>query len=318
MARTATKVRKKDTGEQGNGGQFGSVTRSDAEVAVDTGTSSPGRKIMPGLPQPIEGHNGDLYGIDEMTGTLLPEGSIRIEGATSIPACNLEDVDPQELARQMNLADPYAEARATSDGNVQCKVVVTADSADNFDIDYALEGHPWASLNRSGPDVEAERIIDAARKSTALNAARQSLGEYAELSRTPQQTPTQARAAAARELYREAAQAESSEAIDGLRDLGSRHSAAYLSFPTSDDFEDTSLLSAFPTYYDADGQEMDWQTHPDIENGPEYSAWIMADRDEWVVQDLSPSTREYPDLESMTTRTDHVFTYRCARDTEGA
>src|SRR5699024_121377 len=113
-------------------------------------------------------------------------------------------------------------------------------------------------------------------------------------------------------IDRDAAQDETQEALDGLRALGARHGAAYVSFPPDDDIDDSALLSGHPVFWDADGEAMDWNEDPEIESGDEYAAWLFADRDEAIVSDLAPKVREDRELGAISGRTGHAFDDRCA------
>lgn len=250
--------RKKDTGEQGNGGQFGSTRRSDAEVQV---------------PEPW--------------------------------AANPQGVDLEQLAEDVEFARRLTGTpQADTARGYYSALGRIFDAADAFVENHGShEPDPTPPVG-SGPDHDG-----LAARRAAFNAAR----TYGDTFYGDQcQRPARARALAAADIYRSAAQEDTSEAIDGLRELGARHGAAYVSFPGNNGFEDTSMLSAYPVFYDADGEEMEWQERPEIQNGPEYDDWTMADRDEWIVEGLGPDLREDPELEAMAARTDHAYTYRCA------
>ncbi|MEV0869454.1 hypothetical protein AB0I24_16135 [Brachybacterium paraconglomeratum] len=250
--------RKKDTGEQGNRGQFGSTRRDDAEVQVsEPGATTPQQVDLEQLAE-------DVQFARRLTGTPQADSARGYYAA---------------MGRIFDAADAFVENRRSHEP-------------------YSI---PPAD---GGPDHDAL----AARKAAFEAARTYGAAFYG----NHHQRPARTHALAAADIYRSAAQEDTSEAFDGLRDLGARHGAAYVSFPGNDDFEDTSMLSAYPVFYDADGKEMEWQEEPEIQNGPEYDDWTMADRDEWIVQDLAPATGEDPELEAMTTHTDHTYVYRCA------
>lgn len=199
--------------------------------------------------------------------------------------------------------------------DVVYRLSVTPESEDAADIDHAIFDHPLA-----GPwdDDAQQRIWEGAKTKTALRKAKSAVDDVAGRFRTSHQTMAQARARAAHMIYREAAQEEAGEALDGLCDLGARNGATYVSFPGNDDIDDSALLSAHPVFWDADGERMEWNEDPEVENGDEYAAWMFADRDEVVVADLAPNVREDLELNAISDRTDHAYTYRCNSETKEA
>ena len=309
---TAAKVRKRDTGEQGNRGEFAAVQRSDARIEVSE--AAPPQTIE--IPDKVV-NVCNFYGMLDLQAVRQADGTIRVDSRSRVITDEFEDaeIDPDVLCQQINQHLPDADAHIEDVGqdfqpwdDVVYNVSVTTESEDPGSIDRALFDHPLAFPWDS---ETAQRIWEGARTETAIRKAKTAVDAYAERTRTPHQTAAQARARAAYMIYRDAAQAEAQEALDGLRDLGARHGAAYVSFPPNDDVEDSALLSAHPVFWDADGEAMSWNEDPSVENGGEYAAWMFADRDEGIVADLAPNVREDRELDAFSGRTDHAFTYRC-------
>ena len=309
---TAAKVRKRDTGEQGNRGEFAAVQRSDAHIEVSE--AAPPQTIE--IPDKVV-NVCNFYGMFDLQAVRQADGTIRVDARSRVITDEFEDaeIDPDVLCQQINQHLPDADAHIEDVGqdvqpwdDVVYNVSVTSEGEDPGSIDRALFDHPLAFPW----DTEtAQRIWEGAKTETAILQAKTAVSEYAERTRAPRQTAAQARARAAYMIYRDAAQTETQEAIHGLRALGTRRGAAYVSFPPDDDIDDSALLSAHPVFWDEDGEAMDWSEDPSVQNGDEHAAWMLADRDEAIVSDLAPNVREDRDLDAMTDRTDHTFTYRC-------
>lgn len=309
---TAAKVRKRDTGEQGNRGEFAAVQRSDAQVEVSE--AAPTEAVD--LPDDVV-KGCHFYGLFDLQATRQADGTIRVDARSRVITDEFEDagIDPDVLCQQINQHFADAEARIEDIGNdiqpwddVVYNVSVTSESEDAASIDHAIFDHP---LTFPWDDDAEQRIWEGAKTETAILQAKTAVSEYAERTRAPRQTAAQARARAAYMIYRDAAQTETQEAIHGLRALGTRRGAAYVSFPPDDDIDDSALLSAHPVFWDEDGEAMDWSEDPSVQNGDEHAAWMLADLDEAIVSDLAPNVREDRDLDAMADRTDHTFTYRC-------
>jgi|GEM_PF-4305739 len=309
---TAPKIRKRDTGEKGNRGEFGTVQRAEAQVTVPSSTPSENVELPDEVIDVCR-----FYGMTDLQATRRADGSLRIGARGRVITDEFEDagIDPDLLCQQINLHHPDADAHVEDVGtdllpwdDVVYSFSITSEGEDAASIDHEIFDHPLALPW----DSETQhRIWQEARAKTSLRKANAALEDYVEQTRTPRQTTAQARARAAHMIYRVAAEAEAREAIDGLRDLGARHGAAYVSFPGSDDIDDSSLLSAHPVFWGPDGEVMEWHEAPEIENGDEYAAWMFADRDEVIVSGLAPNIREDPELDAMSNRTDHAFMYRC-------
>ncbi|APX31780.1 hypothetical protein BH708_02540 [Brachybacterium sp. P6-10-X1] len=309
---TAVKVRKRDTGEQGNRGEFAAVRRSEAHVEVSD--EAPPETVD--LPESVVKvcHFYDLSGLQA---TRQGDGTVRIDAQGRVITDDFEEagIDPDVLCQQINRHYPDADAHVEDIGHdlqpwddVVYSLSVTSESEDAASIDQAIFDHP---LVNPCDDTAEQGIWEGAKTETAIRQAKTAVDAYAERTRAPRQTAAQARARAAYVIYRDAAQEETQEAIDGLRALGARRGAAYVSFPPDDDIDDSALLSGHPVFWDADGEAMDWSEDPSVQNGDEYAAWMFSDRDDAIVSDLAPNVREDRDLDAMSDRTDHAFTYRC-------
>lgn len=330
---TAAKIRKRDTGEKGNRGEFATVTRSEAEVNVAHQAGPPadpmaGRASLEGVaykdqPKAIATvttyHDGGGSQGEDTTGRQTvdvtdwlydhPEEVSRLEKDYELPLAGLDGADLDNFRDE-----------ASGDGAVEDDAldIPRGDGGTDLELSGAYaeyvqecraQGVVPFSDHAGHEERQQERYCRKLRESrrTAIDA----VDDYAEQTRTPRQTTAQARARAAHMVYRDAAEAEAREAIDKLRELGARNGATYVSFPPDDDIDDSSLLSAHPVFWDADGNAMEWNEEPEIENGQEYAAWQFSDRDEVIVSDLAPSLREDPDLDAMSDRIDHAFIYRC-------
>jgi len=309
---TAAKVRKRDTGEQGNRGEFTAVQASDAQVEVSETAPTEAVELPDNVLKVCH-----FYGLSKLQATRHGDGTVRIDARGRVITDDFEKtgIDPDVLCQQINRHHPDADAHVEDIGHdlqpwddVVYNVSVTSESEDAASIDQAISDHP---LVDPWDDTAEQGIWEGAKTETAIRQAKIAVDAYAERTRAPRQTAAQARARAAYMIYREAAQAETQEAIDGLRDLGARRGAAYVSFPPDDDIENSALLSGHPVFWDTDGEAMDWSEDPSVQNGDEHAAWMFSDRDEAIVTDLAPNVREDRDLDAMSDRTDHAFTYRC-------
>lgn len=292
---TAAKVRKRDTGEQGSRGEFAAVQRSEARIEVSD-TTPPETVDLPESVNKV----CHFYGMFDLQATRQADGAIRVDARGRVITDEFEDaeIDPDVLCQQINQYLPDAGARIEDIGqdvqpwdDVVYSLSLTSENEDAAFIDHAIFDHPFTFPWDS---ETAQRIWNGTKIKTAIRKAETAIGEYAEQTRTPHQNEAQARARAAYLIYRDAAQAETHEALDGLRALGGRHGAAYVSFPSNDDIDDPALLSEHPVFWDADGEAMTWNENPEVHNGDEYAAWLVSDRDESVVEDLAPNVREDP------------------------
>lgn len=312
MTSTAPKVRKRDTGERGNRGEFGTVVRADADVAVPE--DSPSREVA--LPEGLD-RVRQLHDVFDLKATRLSDGALRVSGKSRVITDSFEEagIDPDLLCRQINLNHPDADAHIEDVhhdiqpwDDVVYSVSITPMGNDVDAIDRAFDNHPLAGMW----SLDAERgVWDAAKRETAGRRVNTAMDDLVESSRSVRESPARTRPRVAFELYRTAAEDEAREAIDGLRDLGERNGATYIAFPGDDDPETSSLLSAYPVFYDAGGQQMDWHEKPEIQNEREHLAWLDADRDEAIVAGLTPDAHEDPELDGIQRATDHAYTYRC-------
>lgn len=104
-------------------------------------------------------------------------------------------------------------------------------------------------------------------------------------------------------------------AIDGVCAFGVEHSATFVAFPVNDEsFEDTSYLENYPVFYDANGAVLDNLDAVDHEGDPRIGAWIDADRDRWITNQIVPGISPESDAElaALVDRTKHEYTFRCA------
>lgn len=103
-------------------------------------------------------------------------------------------------------------------------------------------------------------------------------------------------------------------AIDGVCAFGAEHGATFVAFPVNDEsFEDTSYLEMYPVFYAADGSVPESLDPAEHDADPRINAWIEADRDRWITDQVFPgiSTDSDPELADLAEATKHDYLFRC-------
>ena len=341
--------RKADTGEAGNPGQFGTLHRGESQVHVDLSDDDPmaDRASLEGMPyedQPKMIADVAIYDLDYREDSILREH-------TEVDVTGYFYDHPEEV---QSLADDYGielDGSTVLDDDDEVNVEGDPASGDRYlgeegFVDYTGPGGTDVDVTsafanyvgecrrrgvRPFSDIEghAQRSRDKKRADHArhLEEAQASIEKAAALSPDASHvSPAKARAIAARELYDQAAREDTSGAIDEVKEWGRGIGATYVAFPSNDDYEDPSLLSGYPVFYDSQGQTMD--EDDDFTGTEAWDRWITADREEHIVTDLVPDLSASNELEEKVRSSaeaqghrslfDERYVYRCDAPAEEA
>jgi hypothetical protein len=109
------------------------------------------------------------------------------------------------------------------------------------------------------------------------------------------------------------------DAIAGVKEFGAEHGATFVAFELNNgDFDDRAYLLGHPiTFYNDQGTDLSARVDSqDHENDPRISAWIDADRDLWIIDEITPGTgsnaAQDGETAALSARLKQPYTYRCA------
>lgn len=149
--------------------------------------------------------------------------------------------------------------------------------------------------DREGREQRMQDRADTERHATIARAER----EFRQVGENPRRRSglgaKAAAAQAAREVYQDLATEATEDAVDGLKALGRRHGAAFVVVDGRDaDYEDDSVLSAFPEFYDHDGNRVEsaFDEFHSSEGSDAAQNWFAADKSDAIVERMDLSRSE--------------------------
>ena len=337
------------TGEAGNPGQFGTLHRGESQVHVDLSDDDPmaDRTSLEGMPyegQPKMIVDVAIYDLDyrdnsilrertevDVTGyfydhpeevqSLADDHEIELDGSTVRSDDGEMNFEGDPASGDLYL-DEEGFVEATGPGGTDADV---ASAFANYVDECRQRGvRPFSDIEGHAQRSRAKKRADHARH---LEEAQASIKKAAVLSPDASHvSPAKARAIAARELYDQAAREDTSGAIDEVRGWGRGIGATYVAFPSNDNYEDPSLLSGHPVFYDSQGQIMD--EDDDFTGTEAWDRWTTADREESIVTELVPDLSISNELEEKVSSSaeaqgheslfDERYVYRCDAPAEEA
>src|SRR5699024_7607044 len=104
----AAKVRKRDTGEQGNRGEFAAVQRSEARIEVSEAAPTEAVELPDNVLSVCH-----FYRMFDLQATRQADGTLRVDARSRVITDEFEDagIDPDVLCQQINQHFPDADAR---------------------------------------------------------------------------------------------------------------------------------------------------------------------------------------------------------------
>ena len=247
--------RKRDTGEAGNPGQFGSLHRGESEVSVEVGTDDPfaGRGSIDDLPPTerprvraiVEVHEvgdsdgGDMHVVD-VTDIVSEEGVALFErhgieadgnlhGGSGFPA-DYYDPDSGEYYSGEIIDQDNIEVGENEDVRIDLSGALAEYAQECREKNVVPFSDASSRYKRSVAEL-ADRYREAYIADSA--AERQSVESIRQASRESYQegdpiTPAARAKHTAKMVYQKLAREEATEAVDGLRDYGREHGAAFV------------------------------------------------------------------------------------------
>ena len=309
--------RKADTGEAGNPGQFGSLHRGESDVSVEVGADDPfaGRGSIDDLwpsERPRVMATVEVYSEDDPMG----DKDVHLVDVTDIVADRGIDIfEDRGIEADGNLHggsgepsdyyDPDSGEDYSGEIIDQDDIEVGENEDVRIDLDGALAEYaqkcreknvvPFSDAN-SRAKKAAEELADRNRSAylSDLEAERSASDKIRELSQAGYKegdpiTPAARATRTAKMVYQKLAREETSGAVDGLRDYGREHGAAFVAIQP----DSGSGYTDHPRYFNAQGEPMpELNNRSDSFDDARTDGWLRVDRDQDIVGGISPDNEK--------------------------